>query len=533
MRSTLFVLLACCGLQLSAAPSLEGKNVLFVYGGWDGHDPEGCLALLQPWMESEGARVFPSDSLGVYADSALMDSMDLIVQIWTMGHIKKPQLQGLLRAVRNGTGFAGWHGGAADAFRQQPPYQFMVGGQWVSHPGGKIDQYEVNIVDHQDPVTYGVEDFSMKKTENYYMHVDPNVKVLAAATFTGEHAYWIDGATMPVVWKKYFGKGRIFYTAIGHFVKDLEVPEVFTMLKRGFRWAAESKYRPHEPWIQPVYGLQSEGWTDLFPNGDFRKHWDVFMGVPLHVQDKEVPGYTAAMKEAGKPIGLNKDPLNVFTLDTVDGEPAIRISGEVYACLTSKMAYEDYHFQWQFKWGEHKWAPRLDKPKDSGILYHCTGEHGQWGKQKCWMSSVECQVELGDCGEYWSLVGSYADIAARKVDDSQHPYAWDPKGEVMTFAPTKQGGVNGNCQEAVDREFPEGEWNTMDIYVLGDRAIHLVNGHVVLALQNIRRKHDDQEVSLTRGYLQIQSEAAEIYYKGLRIHPITRFPDEIKQMAGF
>lgn len=224
-----------------AQSSLEGKNVLFVYGGWEGHDPEGCLALLKPWMESEGATVFPHDNLKVYADSAYLDSMDLIVQIWTMGQIEKEQLQGLLRAVRNGKGFAGWHGGAGDAFRNEPPYQFMVGGQWVSHPGGVIDQYEVHITDHDDPVTEGIEDFTMTETEHYYMHVDPNVKVLATTSFSGEHAYWIKGATMPVMWKTQYGEGKIFYTSLGHFVKDLEVPEVFTMLKRGFRWAAEAE----------------------------------------------------------------------------------------------------------------------------------------------------------------------------------------------------------------------------------------------------------------------------------------------------
>ena len=85
------------------------------------------------------------------------------------------------------------------------------------------------------------------------MHVDPNVKVLATTTFSGEHAEWIDGATMPVVWKKTYGKGRVFYTSLGHVAKDFDVPEALEILKRGIRWAALSKYEPKEEWLSPVY----------------------------------------------------------------------------------------------------------------------------------------------------------------------------------------------------------------------------------------------------------------------------------------
>ena len=247
----LLLLLPFLAPAQSPEPSLAGKRVLFVYGGWKGHEPEKCRDYLVPWLESEGATVVVSDSLGVYADSVLMDSMDLVVQIWTMGSIEKAPLKGLLRAVRNGCGFAGWHGGMGDAFRQETEYQFMVGGQWVAHPGGFVD-YEVHIVDHEDPVTRGLEDFAMH-SEQYYMHVDPNVKVLATTTFTAEHAAWIEGAVMPVVWKKTYGQGRIFYTSLGHLLDHLRVPGSWTLLTRGLRWAAESKYQPEEPWRSPVY----------------------------------------------------------------------------------------------------------------------------------------------------------------------------------------------------------------------------------------------------------------------------------------
>ena len=232
--------------------SLKGKKVLFVYGGWEGHDPVLTRDIFVPLMRSEGAEVVVSDNLDVYTDSELMNSLDLVVQIWTMGTITNKQEKGLLDAIRHGVGLAGWHGGIGDAFRNNVEFQFMVGGQWVAHPGGVI-HYDVNIVDHEDKVTKGLKDFHMN-SEQYYMHVDPNVKVLATTTFTGEHAPWIEGTVIPVVWKKTYGKGRVFYSSLGHVAKDFEGPEVLEIMKRGIRWASLSLYEAPEKWLQPVYG---------------------------------------------------------------------------------------------------------------------------------------------------------------------------------------------------------------------------------------------------------------------------------------
>ncbi len=236
--------------QKSDSP-LEGKKVVFVWGGWKGHEPEKCRDLFVPWMRSEGAEVKVFDNLDCYADSILMAETDLVVQIVTMSKISKEQEKGLLNAIKRGVGIAGWHGGIGDSFRNNTEYQFMVGGQWVAHPGGVID-YEVNVTDKKDPVTRGLKDFKMN-SEQYYMHVDPNVKVLAKTTFTGEHAPWIDGAVMPVVWKKTYGKGRVFYSSLGHVVADFEVPEALEIMKRGIRWASMSKYEDTEGWLMPVY----------------------------------------------------------------------------------------------------------------------------------------------------------------------------------------------------------------------------------------------------------------------------------------
>ncbi len=231
--------------------SLKDKKVLMVWGGWMGHEPKKCIDIFAPWAREQGAQVTVSDTLDAYLDEDLMSSVDLIVQVWTMGTITREQEKALLNAVRGGVGLAGWHGGLADSFRQNTEYQFMVGGQWVAHPGGVID-YEVNIVDHNDPVTKGISDFKMH-SEQYYMHVDPNVKVLATTTYNANHADWIDGAVIPVVWKKMYGKGRVFYNSLGHVAVDFNVPEALEIMKRGILWAGESKYLPAEEWIQPVY----------------------------------------------------------------------------------------------------------------------------------------------------------------------------------------------------------------------------------------------------------------------------------------
>jgi len=232
--------------------SLKGKNVLFVYGGYAGHDPDGCRDLLVPWLEAEGAKLTVSNSLDIYANKEVMAKTDLIIQTWTMGELTGAQANGLLEAVRNGAGIAGWHGGLCDAFRNNPEYLFMTGGQWTAHPGNKLE-YTVNITDKKDPVTKGIRDFKMV-SEQYYMVVDPNVKVLATTECSGTGAAWIKGCVMPVVWKKIYGKGRVFYSSLCHEANDFRsFAESLEIMKRGIRWAAESKYQPTENLVRPIY----------------------------------------------------------------------------------------------------------------------------------------------------------------------------------------------------------------------------------------------------------------------------------------
>ena len=227
---------------------MSEKSALMVWGGWEGHVPDEASALFAPWLEEQGYDVEVSDTLTAYEDLDMLKSLDLVVPVWTQGTITEEQEHNLLEAIWSGVGVAGWHGCMADSFRMSTDYQFMVGGQWVSHPGGFID-YEVNILDTGDPITAGLADFRLR-TEQYYMHVDPNNEVLATTTFKGDQPVsgrssydcpWIDGTIMPVVWKRMWGEGRVFYCSIGHKIEDLVVPEANTMIKRGMLWASRSE----------------------------------------------------------------------------------------------------------------------------------------------------------------------------------------------------------------------------------------------------------------------------------------------------
>lgn len=213
------------------------KKALMVWGGWLGHEPKQCVEVFAPLLETTGFAVQISDTLDTYKDQELMKELSLVVPVWTMGTIEREQEQGLLAAVKGGVGIAGWHGGMGDSFRNNTEYQFMVGGQWVAHPDGIID-YQVDVTDHQDPITQGIPNFKMH-SEQYYLHVDPGNQVLATTTFRDRtSAPWVNGTVMPVVWKRMWGAGKVFYSSLGHVARDFEVEEAKEIQKRGMVWAA-------------------------------------------------------------------------------------------------------------------------------------------------------------------------------------------------------------------------------------------------------------------------------------------------------
>jgi type 1 glutamine amidotransferase len=207
------------------------KRALIVQGGWEGHQPREVSVILANLLRNEGFEVEVSDTLDAFCDGEKLKQLDLIIPLWTMGTIRKDQLEPLLEAVKSGVGIGGLHGGMADAFRNETEYQYMVGGQWVAHPGNDGVTYEVEIVDREDSLFKGLPKKFTVVSEKYYMHIDPVIEVHAITRF--------DKVEMPVAWTKYYGAGRVFYCSLGHQANIVEMPETLEMMRRGLLWAAE------------------------------------------------------------------------------------------------------------------------------------------------------------------------------------------------------------------------------------------------------------------------------------------------------
>ena len=212
------------------------KKALIVYGGWEGHQPKETSEIAARDLREAGLDVVLSDTLDSFLDETRLKTFDLIVPNWTMGLMTGDQEGALLRAVESGVGLGGFHGGMGDAFRNSTAYQFVVGGQFVAHPDNHKN-YIVHIVKGTDPIVAGLSDFSVH-SEQYFMHVDPSNEVLATTTFQTATAPWINGTVMPVIWKRQYGHGRVFYQSIGHSTKEFEIPQVREITKRGLVWAA-------------------------------------------------------------------------------------------------------------------------------------------------------------------------------------------------------------------------------------------------------------------------------------------------------
>jgi type 1 glutamine amidotransferase len=218
------------------------RKALVVWGGWDGHEPKQVGEILANALTAKGFEVEVQDTLDAYKDVEKLKTLDLIVPVWTMGHITGEQLNPLVEAVKSGVGLGGCHGGMCDSFREATEYQFMTGGQWVSHPGNDKVEYKVNITDHDHFITRGLSDFDVK-SEQYYLHVDPANKVLATTHFPiadGPHVPNGD-VDMPVIWTRYYGKGRVFYCSLGHNAAVVAMPETLEIMTRGLLWAANAE----------------------------------------------------------------------------------------------------------------------------------------------------------------------------------------------------------------------------------------------------------------------------------------------------
>ncbi len=212
------------------------KRALFLSGGWAGHEPAETTAIVATALKARGFDTEVATRTEALEEAEHLRSFDLIVPNWSMGTLSQSAEQALLDTIAAGTGLAGWHGGMGDAFRDRTGYQFMVGGQFVAHPGDAIP-YDVNVLPTPDGLLDGLGDFRVT-SEQYYLHVDPSNEVLATTTFSGEHVPWIAGTVMPVAWRRRWGQGKVFYSSLGHAARDFEVPQVLDLTLRGLLWAA-------------------------------------------------------------------------------------------------------------------------------------------------------------------------------------------------------------------------------------------------------------------------------------------------------
>jgi hypothetical protein len=220
-----------------------------------------------------------------------------------------------------------------------------------------------------------------------------------------------------------------------------------------------------------------------------------------------------------QPIGYNKNEANVFSIVEEGGEPVLRISGEIYGCLFTKKEYSNYHLSLKVKWGNRKDMPRKDKLKDSGVLYHSIGEAGAeyW---RSWMLSQEFQIMEGHMGDFWNQATSAIDIRSFQSEGIMNCVA----SEKQPFRPFGSGHPEGFCLRSENYESPSGEWTTIELITFGDKSLHVVNGHVVMVLQNSRYVKDGKVTPLTKGKIQLQSEAAEVFYKDVKIRPLRELP---------
>jgi hypothetical protein len=256
-----------------------------------------------------------------------------------------------------------------------------------------------------------------------------------------------------------------------------------------------------------------EKWQSLF-NGKDLLGWETYLG----------PKYDTILKKWDTvPVGLNVDPLQVFGVAEIDGGKVIRISGEQFGGMNTLQEFENYHFQFQFRWGRLQWPPRESDKRDGGLMYHAVGAQGADGG--FWMRSHEFQIEEGDCGDYWACAGAVFDVNSIMEKDSS--YVYRKEGESHTFSTVSPLGRN--CKKFPDAEKPTGEWNTIDLYCFGGTSVHMINGVVNMILRNSRQLEGGSEVPLTKGKIQFESEGAEMFIRNLQISSIEKIPEKLME----
>ncbi|MDO6801316.1 ThuA domain-containing protein [Wenyingzhuangia sp. 1_MG-2023] len=504
-----FILAACATQKEVNQKQINKKVLVFSKTAGFRHKsiPTG-ISTLKEMAERKQWQIDFTEDASLFNDVNLQQYQTIVFLNTTGDVLNRTEEKAFENYIRNGGGYMGIHA-ATDTEYDWPFYAEMIGAQFASHP----KQQTVTLIKNKDckhPATDHLPD-SFNKFDEWYNFKKPVAKhanillSLDESSYTGKRM----GAEHPIAWYHTYEGGRVFYTGMGHTDKIYTDPDFITHIEKGIDWTLGN--------IEVE--IPEKGISMLDKK---LSNWDIWMGIPhTSVKNLEAPKFDNVMKKEGIPLGLHNDPKQVYSVIEENGEPVLKITGEIYGGLTSKDEFQNYHFSAQFKWGEKKWEPRLKTKRDSGIIYHAKGPHGAFWKT--WMSCLEFQVQEGDCGDFFPLGTLKGDTPADSKTNS--------KGKTYhVYNPKSKTYFTGSVSKSELHEKPNGEWNTIEIYCLGDESIHLVNGHVVNRVKNARQKINGKMIPVTKGKIQIQSEAAEVYYKDIVITPIKKFPKKYDKL---
>lgn len=466
------------------------------------------------WGAQENWNVSYSETSSDIATEKLKD-IDVIVFLNTTKDVlDASSRKAFQQYIHNGGGFVGIHA-ATDTEYNWPWYYQMIGAYFKSHPKVQPATLNVNKACGHPSIQHFDETFTVKdEWYNFTKDVLPSVNVLLTLDATSYQGKNKD-KSHPISWYHYYEGGRVFYTGMGHTNEIYANPDFIKHVKNGVNWAAKTID------VSIPKGGQNLLDTHL-------SQWDTFIGSPH--ESVAIKGVAKSKDgKSGKPLGLNNDVKKVFSTIIENGETVLKVSGEILGGLITKEVYGNYHLKTQFKWGNKKWEPRLDRKMDSGILYHSQGVHGAFWN--AWMQSVEFQVQEGDCGDFYTLGGVYGDIPSKEViqTNGKKQYTYNAKSTLNTFK--REKGFASYVKKSTSYEKPKGEWNTLELICFGDTSLHIVNGHVVNMVKNIRYDINGKTLPIESGKIQIQSEAAEVYYKNITIKPIYKLPRKYKRQA--
>lgn len=249
---------------------------------------------------------------------------------------------------------------------------------------------------------------------------------------------------------------------------------------------------------------------DLF-NGRDLSGWEAWLGyADTALTFRGNPGAT--------PLGTSVDAGEIFAVETVDGGPVIRAGGRYWGSLAFKEVFAHYHLSLEYRWG----GLEPGQQRNNGLVYHSHGRPGAvFGT---WMTGMEFQLQLGNNGMAIPMGNAMRTHTSVAQDlGIEYPHRrFQIGGREIDLA---NGNPAYSVGAAVNAEKPVGEWNRIDLYVLGNRAIHVVNGVAVMELRDIAYLDaEGRRVPLTHGRIQLQAEGATVYFRNIKVEQIPALP---------